>query len=232
MNRKAFITWLACALMTISSLLAYSLTPRTLLADTLPAIQLDKDFPASFGEWHLDPRADLSIPNPQIEGVIKSIYTDTLSRVYLNKEGRAIYLSVAYGRNQSDGQALHYPEVCYPAQGFVIANRKKSIINIDSTDVPVKLLIAERGPLTEPITYWATVGSKIILSGTQHKIAQLSYGFRGFIPDGMIIRVSSIGTVSAAEYAFQRQFLEDLVRNMTADARYRIMGDIATKSGA
>lgn len=232
MNHRTAINWVACTLMATSSLLAYSLTPRTLLANTLPTIQLDKDFPKSFGEWRLEPRADLSIPNPQTEGVIKSIYTDTLSRVYINKEGRAVYLSIAYGRNQSDGQALHYPEVCYPAQGYVIANRKKSIVNIDSATVPVKLLIAERGPLIEPITYWATVGSKIILSGTQHKVAQLGYGFRGLIPDGMIVRVSSIGQNPEAEYALQRKFLEDLVRNINIDTRYRIMGDIAKISGA
>lgn len=219
--------WLICVAMVGASGAAYQLTPRALLADTLPAVNLEKDFPSEFGHWRLDPRADVSIPNPETEGVIKSIYTDTLSRVYVSDTGKQVFLSVAYGKNQSDGHALHYPEVCYPAQGFVITSKQASQIKIDSEIVPAKHLVATRGEQIEPITYWATVGQKIILSGTAHKVAQLQYGFRGYIPDGLIIRVSSIGPDAQAEYEAQRQFLESLVNALRPEVRSRVMGELS-----
>jgi EpsI family protein len=219
--------WVICAAMVVASGVAYLLTPHTLLADTLPAVNLEKDFPSAFGHWKLDPQADVSIPNPQTEGVIKSIYTDTLTRVYVSDTGKQVFLSVAYGKNQSDGHGLHYPEVCYPAQGFLITSTQAAQIRIDSEVVPAKHLVAARGEQMEPITYWATVGRKIILSGTAHKVAQLEYGFRGYIPDGLIIRVSSIGTDAPGEYETQRQFLESLVNALRPEVRSRVLGELS-----
>ncbi len=222
------IGWIICAAMVGTSAAAYHFTPRTLLADTLPAFSLEKDIPTSAGGWKIDPRAEATIPNPETEGVIKSIYTDVLSRVYINDAGKQIFLSIAYGKNQSDGHALHYPEVCYPAQGYVISNRVSTQINLDGQTVPVKNLVAVRGEQIEPITYWATVGQKIILSGTAHKLAQLNYGAEGLIPDGLIMRVSSVGADSAAEYEMQRQFLETLVKTLRPETRSRVMGELAS----
>jgi len=227
MNFGKKLGWIICAAMVGVSAAAYRLTPTHLLADTMPAINLQKDFPEQVGVWKLDTRGELSIPNPETEGVIKSIYTDVLSRVYMNAEGKQVYLSVAYGKNQSDGHALHYPEICYPAQGFMISSRKSTEIKLGSQMVPAKKLIATRGDQIEPITYWATVGQKIILSGTAHKMAQLHYGFDGFIPDGLIIRVSSIGSDAEAEYEIQRQFLESLATTLRPETRSRVLGELA-----
>ena len=220
--------WVLCAAMVGASASAYLLTPHQLLADTLPALSLEKDFPNAFGQWKTDPTVGVSIPNPETEGAIKSIYTDTLSRVYVNQAGKQLYLSVAYGKNQSDGHALHYPEICYPAQGFVITSKQTSPIQISGLTVPAKHLVAARGEQIEPITYWATVGQKIILNGTQHKLAQLGYGFKGQLADGLIIRVSTTGADLPTEYELQRQFLESLMHALRPDVRSRVMGELST----
>jgi hypothetical protein len=44
----------------------------------------------------------------------------------------------------------------------------------------------------EPVTFWFVVGEHVAVSGQQQKIAQLRYGVQGLIPDGMLVRVSSI----------------------------------------
>ncbi|WP_374591367.1 exosortase-associated protein EpsI, B-type [Aquabacterium sp.] len=227
MTTSKTIGWALCALMTAASAVAYKLTPHQLLADTLPALVLEKDFPDNVGNWKTDPKVNLSIPNPDTESVIKSIYTDTLSRVYINAAGKQVFLSVAYGKNQAEGHALHYPEVCYPAQGYVITSKQVAPIQLGGVSVPAKHLVAARGAEIEPITYWATVGQKIILNGTQHKMAQVGYGFKGFLADGLIIRVSTIGASPAAEYEVQREFLESLMQSIRPEVRSRVMGDLA-----
>ena len=85
-----------------------------------------------------------------------------------------------------------------------------------------------RGEQIEPITYWATVGQKIILNGTQHKVAQLGYGFKGQLADGLIIRVSTTGADLPTEYELQRQFLESLMHALRPDVRSRVMGELST----
>lgn len=225
---KNRLGWILCLAMVAASGAAYYLTPRVLLADTLPALNLQENLPNKVGKWSIDNQAELSIPNPETEGVIKSIYTDVISRVYLNAEGKQIFLSIAYGKNQSDGHALHYPEVCYPAQGFVISDKNISTVKLGQLTVPAKKLIATRGNQIEPVTYWATVGQKIILSGTAHKMAQLHYGFNGLIPDGLIIRVSSLGSNSEQEYEVQREFLESLIDAVNPAVRSRFLGDLAS----
>lgn len=227
MNAETKIGSLICAVMIATSGLTYYLTPRVLLADTLPTLNLEKDFPEKIGPWVKEIHAELTIPDPETAGVIKSIYTDVLSRVYTNPSGKQIFLSVAYGKNQSDGHALHYPEICYPAQGFVISEKKSTQIKIGGETIPAKHLIASRGSQIEPITYWATIGTNIILNGTAHKVAQLRYGFNGIIPDGMIIRASSIGTNPEEEYELQRDFLDSMIRELTPETRHRVIGEFS-----
>lgn len=228
MKANKYLGWVMMVAMVGASATAYKLTPTQLLADTLPRINLQNDFPSQVGDWKVDTRAQITIPNPETEGVIESIYTDTLSRVYVDPTGKQLFLSVAYGKNQSDGHSLHYPEVCYPAQGYMISEHHIGSIRIGAQTVPVKHLVAMRGEQPEPITYWATVGQKIILNGTQHKLAQLRYGFEGYIPDGMIVRVSTLGDDRDHEYEVQREFLEALARTVNPETRSRMLGELAS----
>lgn len=226
MDRKtnALVPWIICVLMGAASIAAWRLTPHTLLADTLPAIKLDAVFPKQFGEWTALPEVQVMIPNPQQQETIRAIYTDTLTRAYVNPQGQTIFLSVAYGRNQSDTSAVHYPEVCYPAQGFAVMSSDVLDLPIGGRNIRVKRLLTAQGARTEPLTYWTTVGERTVLSGKTYKLAQFGYGFDGVIPDGMIVRASSIGKDVAKEYAVQQRFLDELVKAVPPTFRTRVGG--------
>lgn len=226
MSRKTntIVPWIICVVMGAASIAAWRLTPHALLAEQLPAIKLDTVFPKQFGEWHALPDVQVMIPNPQQQETIRAIYTDTLTRGYVNPQGQVVYLSVAYGRNQSDTSAVHYPEVCYPAQGFALVNAEVLELPIGGRNIRVKRLLTAQGPRTEPLTYWTTVGERTVLSGKTYKLAQFGYGFEGVIPDGMIVRASSIGTDVQKEYAVQQRFLDELVRAVPAEFRTRVGG--------
>jgi hypothetical protein len=43
------------------------------------------------------------------------------------------------------------------------------------------------------------------------QIARMKYGLRGIIPDGALIRVSTVGLSEAAAYNLQDQFIHDLL---------------------
>lgn len=218
--------WIIGLLMAATSVAAWKLTPHILLADQQPALKLEAIVPTQFGEWKALEHADVTIPNPQQEKVIRSIYTETLSRVYVNAKGEAVMLSMAYGRDQSDGTAVHYPEVCYPAQGFTVNRTEILPLPIADRTIRVKRLLTSQGDRVEPLTYWTTVGTKTVLSGMAYKLAQFDYGFKGLIPDGMIVRASSIGNDADGQYQLQQRFLTDLVRAVPDTYRNRVAGAV------
>jgi EpsI family protein len=81
-----------------------------------------------------------------------------------------------------------------------------------------------QGPRNEPITYWITVGEDQTLPGIGRKLSQLKYGLVGEVPDGMLVRVSSISRDQITAYQLQDKFVEQLLGAVNADTRVRLAG--------
>lgn len=213
-----------CVVMAGSAAMAEFARPTVKIADSGPRVDLETLFPREFGDWQVDSRTPVVLPSPELQAKLDAIYNQVLSRTYVNAKGDRVMLSVAYGGDQSDGTSAHRPEVCYPAQGFQILGNEVGTIDLDGRQMPVKRLQSRLGPRYEPITYWIVVGDKVVTSGTQQKLAQLRYGMRGQIPDGMLVRISSIGADPKAAYALQAGFVNDMVRSIEQERRARITG--------
>ena len=224
MNALRWKALLLCVLMAASAAMAHLARPTVKIADSGPRVDLETLFPREFGDWRIDSRTPVILPSPDLQAKLDAIYNQVLSRTYVNAEGDRVMLSVAYGGDQSDGTSAHRPEVCYPAQGFQVLGNEVGTIDLDGRQMPVKRLQSRLGARYEPITYWIVVGDQVVTSGTQQKIAQLRYGVRGQIPDGMLVRVSSIGVDAKAGHALQARFVNDLVRSIDPERRVRISG--------
>ena len=90
--------------------------------------------------------------------------------------------------------------------------------------LPIKRLMAVKGNRNEPITYWVTVGSKAVLPGIEEKLQQLRYGLTGSVPDGMLVRVSSIDSDKDKAYHLQTIFIQDLLLTVGVKERTRLIG--------
>jgi EpsI family protein len=213
------------ALMTSAAAIATVMTPTKRIVDLLPKLDIEASIPEQFGGWQLDRRAGGGVVNPQQTELLNKLYSQIVSRTYVNAEGYRIMLSIAYGEDQRDGNQLHYPEVCYPSQGFQLTSNRKGVLNTPLGDIPVKRLETNlTGQRFEPITYWTTVGNQAITGGTAKKLAEMRYGLRGEIPDGLLFRVSSIDRNSAEAFAIQEQFIEALLPSLDAEVRSRVAG--------
>ncbi|NLZ39658.1 MAG: EpsI family protein [Comamonadaceae bacterium] len=198
--------------------------PHRRLADSHPRVDLETLFPRQFGDWRVDERVPVQLVSPDTKALLDKIYNQTLARTYVNGRGERIMLSVAYGGDQSDATRAHLPEVCYPAQGFQILSSRKATLELGSRSLRVRRLVSQQGARVEPITYWIMVGERVALSGTDQKLAQLSYSTRGVIPDGMLVRVSSIDSDAAHAFGLQQQFVGDLDKAIAADRRPLVLG--------
>jgi EpsI family protein len=204
--------------------LAHALRPTHYLSDRLGKPVLDSLFPASFGAWRIDPNVPVVLPSPETQALLDTIYNQTLGRTYVDDRERRVMLSVAYGGDQSDATKAHVPEVCYPAQGFRISRNERGELDLGGRKVPVRLLMSQLGSRFEPITYWLVIGDRVTVSRTEQKLVQFRLGLRGYIPDGMLVRVSSFDEDMARGHALQAEFLRDMALAVPVAARDRVFG--------
>lgn len=207
---------------------SYLLKPTQLMADQRRNVSLEIMIPKEFGDWKNVELNQLQIVNPQQVNTINRIYSDTLSRTYINSKHQVIMLTLAYGRNQNDNTQLHYPEVCYPAQGFGIQSIVLDNFDTEYKKFAVKKMVATNKLRIEPITYWTTIGDVVAFGGLDTKKVKLRYAFRGLIPDGMLVRVSNIATSEQevpSAFDIQKVFISDLINGVSNDARQRLIGN-------
>ena len=203
-----------------------ALVPTKRLAKLRGRFSLETLVPRAFGDWSLDERSVGGIVNPETAAMLNRIYSQLLDRVYVDGTGRRIMLSIAYGDDQSDDSVqLHYPEVCYPAQGFRLKSNKRDLIQTPDGSVKVRRLETEYGESRpEAVTYWTIIGDQQSLGGWDKKISEIKHGFKGEIVDGLLFRVSSINRNSAQAFDDQNTFVRDIVKAMTPAARLQLVG--------
>jgi EpsI family protein len=206
--------------------------PTVHLADRIGKPDLETLFPSTFGEWRVDTSMPVILPSPDVQALLDKLYNQTLARTYVNAKGQRIMLSVAYGGDQSDGTRAHRPEVCYPAQGFQITASQLGEIRTDDRTIRARQLMSKLGGRHEPITYWMVTGGQVTTSGTEQKLAQLRYGVRGIIPDGILVRVSNIDANMAQGLALHARFVADMARVLPPAARDRILGEAVGSGGS
>lgn len=134
-------------------------------------------------------------------------------------------LSIAYGEDQNaEKTQAHRPEFCYRAQGFDLNEVDVIPMTVGGRSVVARRLFTQKVNRPEPVTYWMTIGDKVALPGWRRKVTQLQYGLHGYIADGLLFRVSSIGADMSKEFAIQQTFITDLNQAIPEQVRSRIFG--------
>jgi EpsI family protein len=224
MKKPMVVSLVLAALMLCSAAVTRALTPTVRMADAQGRFSLERMVPRAFGEWQVDTRVMPLQVDAATQARLDKIYSQTLGRTYVNRNGERIMLSIAYGGDQGDNMGVHKPEVCYTAQGFTVRDGRQDRLDTGLGVLPVKRLFAVAGARQEPITYWITVGRKATMPGVDQRLQELRYGLSGTVPDGMLVRVSSINGDAAAAYALQDQFVRALLAALEPRARERLAG--------
>lgn len=193
---------------------AHALKPTLYLASTRQDFKLEQVIPQTFGDWSQIENGGAHVINPQQEELVNKLYAQTLSRTYTNKKGYLVMLTIAYGEDQSDNTQLHYPEVCYPAQGFQISHKQKGQFQSVLGPLRIKELVATISSRVEPIIYWTTVGEKNATGGFESKLIKIDYGLHGIIPDGLLFRISSINPDTHQAFKIEKEFANQLISSI------------------
>jgi EpsI family protein len=219
--RSAWSLWLAVGVLVAAVALAQFRQPQPAVAPPAPFAQL---LPERFGDWQLDKTVMPVAPTPDVQQALDQIYDEIVSRTYINSAGERVMLVVAYGGDQSDGLKAHRQEVCYSAQGFVIDRVAAGAVALPGKTLPVVRVQSHKGERHEPMSYWFMMGNQVRLSRLGRLFAQIDYGLKGEVPDGLLVRVSSVGKDASAAFALQDAFVAQLLQNVSPDTQARLAG--------
>jgi EpsI family protein len=212
MKARAVQAVLAVAAILASAVLASAVVPRETMARSSESFDIRNIVPKEFGEWKLVPGVRLIEP-PGSDTLSRQLYSQELGRGYVDREGHVVMLLVAYGPNQSQRLQLHRPEICYAAEGFRVSRSFRTEVLFREDTAPLKMtrLTAQREARLEPVSYWMRVGDDVSTGVIERQIIRLKYVFRGIIPDGALVRVSTTGLPVEMAYQVQDRFIRDLL---------------------
>ena len=91
-------------------------------------------------------------------------------------------------------------------------------------NIEVRRLDTHLQARNEPVTYWLTVGNRVVRNRFEKRISEILLGLTGKIPDGMLFRVSSIDRDPKRAFAMQEEFVAQMMATVPAEARLKLSG--------
>jgi EpsI family protein len=218
------VPWIIATLMCLTSLGSMAVLPGKAAGPKTPTFLLEATVPKQFADWKLEQSPVVQVVNPETQELLDRLYSQILTRTYVNPQGYRVMLSLAYGDDQRGGLQAHKPEICYPAQGFTLTSNAPAQIATDFGTIPGRHLTTNFGQRYEPVTYWFNVGNSPVDNRLQKRLAEMRLVLTGQAPDGLLFRVSSIDTDPARAFSAHERFVKDLMAAVPPAARNRLSG--------
>lgn len=206
---------------------AFALTPRERI-EYLGKRKLDMLVPKRVGTWVDKPSTSFVLPRDP-DSLSAKLYSEIVTRLYIAPDKIPVMMVIAYGNLQSDLLQLHRPEVCYTSVGFQISSSAAALLPLAAgVGLPVRELTAVADTRIEPICYWTRIGDALPTSGNQQRVMKLEQELRGIVPDGILVRMSTVGESNAASFAALRAFGAELVEAIAPANRPIFIGPTLT----
>jgi len=211
------------AALLVAFYLGSALKPTVIKNEKYAGIELEKIIPLAFSDWKVDDTLPIVLGSPEQDALLEVLYSQLLSRTYIDSKGNRVMLSISYGDMQNKSSQVHFPEVCYPAQGFEIVGESKSTIVINKMTIPVKRLETVLGNRREFVTYWIRIGDDIALNRIKQKLITIEKGLSGQIADGLLFRISTINL--GEDYEVQERFVKELLGRLNKNDLVFLIGE-------
>lgn len=153
--------------------------------------KLESLVPETIGNWRFQQASGLVLP-PQ-DQLRDQIYSQLVTRVYARDDGASVMLLIAYSGSQDGVLQVHRPEVCYPASGYRLSALTPHAVPIaPGVTLPSRYIVAEADTRREQLIYWTRLGEHFPTRWSEQKTAVIAENLAGIIPDGVLVRISSI----------------------------------------
>lgn len=211
------------ALMLASALLAPILASRAAAGPERPP-DLESLVPAVMGNWRLNGVREAMTPATDESGGDGFGFERLLRRTYVDPQGERVMLLIGWSGRQSGALKPHRQEICYGAQGAEIRDLHRDRLALGAGFLEVTRLFAVAPARGEPVTYWLTLGDRVVNSPVSWLNAQLSLGLRGDAAQGLLVRVSSLSRTPERAYRLHDSLIAALLAHLPPSERWRFAG--------
>ena len=200
------------------------LRPRNRLILLPDGRNIEDVVPKAIGTWR--PIESDAFVLPKTEGSLSDkLYNQTISRFYESPLNLPVMLVIAYGAVQNDLLQLHRPETCYAAVGYTISASRISTVELaPQALLPVRELTAQSESRTEQICYWTRIGDDLPTDGREQRRVKLQQQMRGYLSDGVLVRISTVGAKVPEIVDGLTDFAFSLVHSMAPGDRKVLVG--------
>lgn len=199
--------------------LSYLRSP-VMLAQPIDPDKFSAAIPETVGQWTSRKSSEIVLP-PQDDS--NTLYENLETRIYEGVGLPSIMFLVAFNSIQQNDVHAHRPEVCYPAGGFPILQNQPIEVDFGSKTIAGRELLADRGGPTERIIYWLRVGTTFTTSWAEQRLAMALQNLQGIVPDGTLVRVSSIEAPGNSNHAVIMQFIEEFIASTSPSFRQSVL---------
>ena len=190
----------------------------------LATAKLDDLVPRQIDGWQFNTASGLVLP--PADQMRDSIYGQLLTRTYVREGQAPVMLLIAYSGAQDGTIQVHRPEVCYPASGYKLTRLEPHMLSLaPGVAVPSRAIVAETDVRREQLIYWTRLGSHFPTRWSEQHLAVAAENFAGVIPDGVLVRISSIG--AGDQIPVLDGFARDLFRAVGPRMRRVMLGSAA-----
>jgi EpsI family protein len=201
---------------------ALGLQPRRMVQRLAPNT-LERAVPTTIGGWRFLTASGLVLP-PQDEMTLQ-LYDQVLTRVYTSDGLPPVMLLIAYGSAQDYTLQAHLPEVCYPSSGYTVSRIERVGVALKpGVSSLATFLTAEKPDRVEQVFYWLRIGQRFPATLSQERMAVIEANLRGVLPDGVLVRLSTIGDSRAAALAELGRFNTQLLAALSGEGRSLLIG--------
>lgn len=209
---------------------AAAMMPRERLLLLPEARKIEDIVPLAFGGWTNMPSDAFVLPRSE-GSLADRLYNQTLSRLYVGEDRIPVMLVIAYGAVQNDQLQLHRPEVCYTAVGFEITSSALRQLPLGGGAIlPVRDLEAVSASRIETISYWTRIGDDLPTDGGSQRMVKLRQQMRGFLADGILVRLSVSAPRSPVTDAALGNFASAMMQAIKPPDRAALIGRDLSKA--
>lgn len=185
--------------------------------DLLGTRKLENVVPKKIGKWDFYTRSGLVVP-PE-DQLSQQLYSQLLTRVYLAPDMPPIMLLIAQAAGQTGILQVHRPDVCYPAGGFRLSPMTERRIATGDRTITVQDFTATADSRIENLMFWSRVGDRMPLSWWEQRVAVAEANIEGWIPDAVLVRVSTPTGDKAESNAAIEDFVKSFFASLSPDQR-------------
>jgi EpsI family protein len=184
---------------------------------------LNRLIPTRIGDWTYQDASGLVLPPP--DALSDSLYSGLVTRSYTAANRLPIMLLVAYSNVQDGMLQVHRPEFCYPASGYRLSPTVVTELpNGLGGNISANAFSADGVSRTEQVLYWTRIGNTLPTSWVAQRVAVMRANLDGVIPDGVLVRVSTLAPDMASARADLSAFAAQMVRAALPVTRRLLVG--------